>query len=516
MPKLTLTGSSRFLWALVLVTLPITSFKYMPFMGSGTFVRPLSLYPLFFLFPLLLLKLKRKEIVHPWPGPLIIALAFFFAVLAATAIGATFSPIELRNVGFLDRALRAFVTLILGISFFIAAIWMNQNESDLKFSVKWLMAGLIAHLLWGAIQFIGLNTGFRKQLFQIQNLFSVRGLVKNKRISGFAYEPSWLAGQLATLYIPWLFASVLTKYRIFQPSIKTVQTLLSRLTPLIEPALLLAALTGLLMTYSRSGLLITSLAAIATTMLAGKPALLNFWEWMRAGFNPSKQRDTFTTFWQTGTRILLVILLLISVFGTGLFLADKGYIAVFFNSDSTDIYDYFQNVYLGPRLAYAFAALKTFEIHPFTGTGLGASGFQIYDNMPDWALSGEPEIARQMSPSSDLYPNPKNIYVRLLAETGIIGFTLFTSIYLALLADILSLYHHPDAKKKITTNFSNPSATITRKWLASAGLFALTAIILQGISQDSFAMPEMWINLGILAGTAGMFNRTNLSSKEII
>ena len=29
-----------------------------------------------------------------------------------------------------------------------------------------------------------------------------------------AYEPSWLAGQIATVYLPWLFASLLTRVRV--------------------------------------------------------------------------------------------------------------------------------------------------------------------------------------------------------------------------------------------------------------------------------------------------------------
>jgi hypothetical protein len=53
------------------------------------------------------------------------------------------------------------------------------------------------------------------------------------------------------------------------------------------------------------------------------------------------------------------------------------------------------------------------------------------------------------------------------------------------------------------------------RWLAAAGIFALTAIVLQGISQDSFAMPEMWINLGILVGAAGGFQAQRGAATEI-
>ena len=83
MPKPSASSISRLLWALVLVTLPVTSFRFMPFMGSGTYVRPLALYPLALLLPVLLVRLRRGEIVRPWPGTLTILLAFMLAALAA-------------------------------------------------------------------------------------------------------------------------------------------------------------------------------------------------------------------------------------------------------------------------------------------------------------------------------------------------------------------------------------------------------------------------------------------------
>ena len=198
------------------------------------------------------------------------------------------------------------------------------------------------------------------------------------------------------------------------------------------------------------------------------------------------------------------------IFGAAAFLADKGYIAALYKADTSNILSYAQNIYLGPRLAYASAALKSFEARPFTGVGLGASGFKIYENMPDWILAGEPEIARQMSPAANMYPNPKNLYVRLLSETGLTGFILFLAFYMALFADSLSLHGLTRRVKgqAAGTSGANPLAA----WLAAAGIFSLCAVFLQGISQDSFAMPEMWINIGILAGAAGIF--TTLKDKS--
>lgn len=483
---------ARILWAFVLVTLPITSFRFMPFLGSGTYVRPLALYPLALLLSVLLYRLWRGQIKRPWPGSLTILLAFLLATLAATAIGATLAPIELRGVDFFDRALRAYVTLALGVSFFIAATWMNQDSEDLKFSVRWLMIGLVAHLLWGAIQFVGLNTGHRKQLLQIQNLFSVRGLVKNKRVSGFAYEPSWLAGQIATLYLPWLLGAILARVRTLVPtnSATSGRFNLAALAKFVEPLLFLSALALLLMTYSRSGLLIALAGGLVTLVIAGHDALRAAWNWLRVGFDNRLKPGKPGLMASVWPRVLLILAVVAALAGASMFLADKGYIAAFFKSEKTDILSYAQDVYLGPRLAYATAALKGFEKHPLTGVGLGASGFEMIQNMPDWVLSGEPEIARQMSPSSNLYPNPKNIYVRLLTETGLPGFILFLAFYFSLFGESLGLLR------------SGPGAA---RWLAAAGIFTLVAVVIQGFSQDSFAMPEMWINLGILAGAAASF-----------
>jgi O-antigen ligase len=498
--RLSLIKLSRLLWALVLVTLPVTSFRYLPFMGAGTTVRPLALYPLALLLPVLLVRLKRGEIQRAWPGALTVLLAFVLAATAVTAFGATLAPVELRNVDFFDRALRAGITLVIGLSFFVAAVWMNQSEQDVKFSVKWLLVGLVAHLVWGAIQFIGLNTGHRQQLLKIQQLFSVRGLVKNKRISGFAYEPSWLAGQIATLYLPWLVAGVLMRFRALrlddrpQTIDRERHTIVHRLSFIVmwlEPVLLLAALAALLMTYSRSGLVVAVLAGFATFILAGGETVKAFWGWVRAGFDRQRWTGKIAAMQAAGSRILLAVLAVAVFSAAGLFLADKGYIATFFKSDKTNLFDYAVDVYLGPRLAYATAAMTAFQEYPFTGVGLGASGFWIYKNMPDWVLSGVPEISEQLSPLSSLYPNAKNLYVRLLTETGLAGFALFLVFYLAVFADALSLLRGSGAAR----------------WLGAAGIFALAAIMLQGVSQDSFAMPEMWLNLGILAGAAGAFSK---------
>jgi O-antigen ligase len=470
--KLNLDSLARILWALVLVTLPVTSFRFMPFMGAGTFVRPLALYPLGLLLPILLYQILTKRLTRPWNGTLTILLAFTLTALLSTAFGSLLAPIELRSIGFWDRSLRAWITLVIGLSFFLAAVWMNRDEESLKFSLKWLLTGLVLHIVWGGIQAVGLQLGLRGELNEIQNLFSIRGLPRNRRIAGFAYEPSWLAGQLAALYLPWLFASVLTRYRLSK-------------FKWLEPLLLFGGILILLLTYSRGGLFITIGAFILTFLVAGAGTRKAVWNWYRAGFRREAGRGQLVRMQAAGGRIVLSLILIGALIGAGAFLADKGYIAALWNSSAESLWDYAIDAYLGPRLAYVVAALESFQSHPFTGVGLGASGFTMYANMPDWSLSGVPEIARQLSPSSNLYPNPKNLYVRLLAETGLPGYLLYISFLFTMLAYALK------GLREMKPFW---------RFIGAAGFFSVAAVAAQGISQDSFAMPEMWINLGVLAG----------------
>ena len=471
---------SRILWALVLVSLPITSFRYLPFMGAGTVVRPLALYPLAALLLVLFLMLWRREIRLPQLASFTVLAAFVLAVIAATAIGATFAPIELRGAEYWDRALRAALTLAIGLSFFVAAAWMNQDEEQVKFSVRWLMVGLVGHLIWGGIQFIGLNTGHRDQLREIQEIFSVRGLVKNKRISGFTFEPSWLASQLATLYLPWLVAALLGRW-----TMDFRRSSVNGLSSLVNLFFLLASLAALLATYSRAGLAVTALAAGITVLIAGRPFLQSGWGWFLAGFRRSVAQSRLGWIQAAGSRALLILVVVAVLVGAGVFLSDKGYIARLWTSDMSDFWGYVSSASLGPRLAYAAGAMPAFDANPLTGVGLGASGFWIYPNMPDELLMGQPEIAQALAPNSGLFPNPKNLYVRLLAETGLAGLMLFVAFWLGILADGL-------AALRRSAHFE--------RFLGAATIFTLAALVFQSVSVDSFAMPELWLNLGILAG----------------
>jgi O-antigen ligase len=457
---------SRILWGATLLTLPVTSFRWFPFVSEGTFVRPLALYPLALLLPLLLIEWRRGKIKLNWAGALIPLGALVLFIFAVTSFGVLIDPIPLRGQIYSGRAIRALATLFIGIAFFISAVWMNKDEEDFRFTIRWLFAGLCLDLAWSGLQAVTFYTHLLNKVMVThwQLAFSMRELVRTNRISGLAYEPAWLAGQLATTFIPFLFAAVLTNFRI------------SRFKWL-EPVLLALSLLVVLATYSRGGLIAIIAAAGLTFLFFGRDVVRSMWNWLINGFRGRMFDILF--------RVGMIVAVLGVLAGAFLFLSQKNFFRRLWETNAQTLSEYVVAINAGARGAYSAGALAAFEEYPLTGVGLGASGFYIYKNLPDWALTTVPEIAKQMSPDNRLYPNPKNLYVRLLAETGLFGFFLFLAFQFHVLGDMLNLLRRNEA---------------WARFAAVAGVFAWLAIIFYNFTQDSLTTPNIWIIPGILVG----------------
>ena len=95
-----------FLWGLALVCLPVTSFPFMPFIGNETQVRPLSIYPMAVLLPLLLLQMWKKRI-KIWHKVFIPLTVFILIILATAFAGAVYAPLESARPDILGAVLYA-------------------------------------------------------------------------------------------------------------------------------------------------------------------------------------------------------------------------------------------------------------------------------------------------------------------------------------------------------------------------------------------------------------------------
>lgn len=464
-----LQQAARLLWGLLLLTLPVTSFRYMPDFMGRTLVQPLAFYPLVALLVVLLIQFLQDRRL-PLPDNARLLLAFLIFTLIASMVSLLYAPIPLRGTGLDDRLLRGWFSLVIGLAFFFAAFWMNRTERDLKHSLRWIYAGLALTLAWSLVQALAINTSLipRSLINDIQTTFSARPLLP-RRVSGFAYEPAWLADQIVIFFLPWLFAALLAN----RPLLKNKW---------IEPALIALCLVVLIFTYSRGGLFTGLLCMGLVFLLFGRDLMRSIWIWMASPFRRIKGMSL-----ALAGRVGLLLALAAALVAAFSFLSRYQYFANIWDfGDEESAVDYLVDISAGQRLAYAIAGYEVFEDHALTGVGLGASGLYLFQHYPDW-VQIIPEAARQLSPDSNLIPNIKNLYVRLLAETGLPGFWLFLLFFLSFLANI----------RRMRT-----SASKTLHFVAIAGLFAWLAIAMRNLTQDSFTMPIMWVSLGMLAGLA--------------
>ncbi len=456
---------TRLLWAVVLVTLPVTNFRYFPFLGATTTVRPLSAYPLALLLMVLGWRWWRHREPFPWRNALWPLWLFLLAWGLSTAFGAWLDPLPLRGQEYAVRTLRAWIALALGLAFFLATIWMNQDEQAIRFTLRWLMIGLLANLLWSLVQMFAFYTPWLsiETLRGWQFSFSMRAPLKFRRVSGLTMEPSWLGAQMFTLYLPWFFAALFERFSV------TGRRSWDALLGVLSVVVLLAS-------YSRSGILITALTFVIALALTARSRLLQGWHWFWQGFRQGGR--------VLALRVLLLTIVALLLMGTLLFLSRHPYFAALWNARADNWRQYLVKIYAGPRAAYAISALAAWERSPIFGVGLGGAGFYMYRSLPEWVLTFVPEISKHITPTSNLFPNPKNLYIRLLAESGLVGFALFFLFWLHLLADTLSLRRLSDMGGA----------------LARAAIFFFIATAFYHFTQDSLAQPNLWIIPGMVEG----------------
>lgn len=78
------------------------------------------------------------------------------------------------------------------------------------------------------------------------------------------------------------------------------------------------------------------------------------------------------------------------------------------------------------RFGIQVALLDVFLQNPIKGTGYGLQAYESKDLYPDWAVKDNWEFKyKYLNEDHKSFPPGYNLYIRLLAETGLIGFSLF-------------------------------------------------------------------------------------------
>jgi len=367
----------------------------------------------------------------------------------------------------------AFSTLIIGFLYFVCAssfpIDKKIREKTMQI-INW--SGLII-FIWSGAQAASwyMMNKYPQWMFELQGLISARVLYR-QRITGFALEPSWFAHQLNMFYLPfWL------SFTLHKKSSQSFRLLF--LT--FENILLVLGVISLLLTLSRVGVAAFLLMLVLVSIVIHGRIVSLFTERIA---NKSK----------FSRKLISTILIILYVMGIGLtayiFSKVDPRMEALFNfsfENKNPFITYFDELKFGDRVIYWWAGWNIFGKFPILGVGLGNAGFFFPTAIPPkgWQLF---EVSRLMNRTSILL-NIKSLWVRLLAETGMIGFSLFFGWLLFLAHNFL---------KKIQ------SKEIELRIMGYAGIFVLLGIIFEGLSIDSFAMPYWWVSLGLAVSNSDL------------
>ena len=472
------------LWLMLLVSIPVTSFPPLVELVGGTPVAPLALVPLGALVAIWLVPalLRGRRL------PVLVAPLLLFAAIAilSAGVGLGLGILPVRGTSVLGRELRALLTLALALGFYLGAALLPGERGRLRLALRAITVGGVLMLLWSTVQAGVVMTGGESvpQTFvDLQRLIAPRDPVPD-RLTGLAFEPSWLGDQLVTFYLPLWLGAVLTRTSAWSSR---------RRGWWVEAGLGVWGILVLVLTRSRISYVSFALALAVLGMIA---------VWRGSGWIERQRKGSVLARVNRGAAFALrlgMILAFLGVSLAGLVVATRAYsrvdprmIRLFQTLDRLPearalhpnevVYELANRVAFAERIVYWQAGFTTFAQHPLLGVGFGNAGFFMEGNLPGYAFRLT-EIRDLLSGAFAGLPNPKNLWIRLLAETGLVGFAAFLTWWLLVGASAVSLWRRGSGLKRL---------------IGCAGLIGWLAAIGEGFSLDTFALPHIWILLGLV------------------
>jgi hypothetical protein len=471
------------LWALLILLLPLTSLPLLSRLAGGTMVAPAAIIPLvllilIFLIPRLLGGMGLPRQVLP-----LLALTLAAAVSCGLSL---FLDIPLfRDIDRLSNTLTALATSLVGVGFYLLAISWPDSTDKLSRLYFWLNISGFVIILWSGLQAIVWYAGglYPEWMWKLQNMISSSGNLYNQRVTGLAFEPSWLGHQLVLLYLPYWLAATIRRSSAFR----------FRLWKWTAENVLLGLGVGVLfLAFSRSAILSFLLASSwLLVRLAGK--LVHRIQGKLLADTPSRLQAVLirAAIWAG-----MVILAAAAIAGL-IFAATR------LDSRMADLFSLLQRrlsftelayqLVFGERVVFWNAGLEVFGDHPVFGVGLGNAGFFFPEKLTafGWTVAEPFKMVY-----STALPNTLSLWVRLLAETGLLGFSLFLSWLVILWKSARYIQSH------------------TNSILGTAGLagqLAMIALLMEGMSVDTLALPYFWLSFGWLTAAAAIARRSEPS-----
>ncbi len=482
------------LMAGLFLSLPMTNFPFFPasFGGDSAYVRPLLVYPLLGLVILMTLpRLISKTI----PRPTVILTLFFIWALVVSIIPllrGVESP--WREISLLPRETRIIITLLLGLAIYYTVSLFPQTIAELRFSLKWVYAGLGLALTWGSLQalyIIDFIPGWFEVMVKLQKFVTIRKL-NPSRVTGMTYEPSAFADQLVVIWLPLVLGASLEDYTVFKWRWKWIT---------IERILFVWMVVIIAFTLSRTGL-IFGVGVIGFGFL-----LKIFGPQHKTQKEKKSGQEKFLLAQTLRKHRLVLILLSVGGFLVLFFVlgTQSNYISrmweYFTITDDFDLRKYFNYIGFGSRMTYWETAWLIFLSHPIFGVGLG--NFTLYFSrfIPYQQLISTPQLLRHIVPIPGRIRviSVKQFLFRILAETGMVGGAIFIVFLLILTAGALYLWLSKDKEERF--------------W-GIASLLGIVAFLGDTFSFDSFAIPNPWILFGLITAAFAVFTKSKNQDEE--
>jgi O-antigen ligase len=432
--------------------IPFNSWVGIDFLGEFS-KESSTIFLLIGFFLLIILSLIKKKVHIPLKNPiyiLLIIIHFWFFLTLLFNIGSIINY-DFKGISGINRFIRQFGALIISSLFFSLTyyntfvkfeIWKIFKILRKVFFLSFIIVSSYTLLEIGFVKF---NLGFLEVLLNLFDYFPFVDVyldTKNSRISSVTFEPPALSSYLLTISA-WMFSYIITN----KSSAKYI------------PGLLVIVFAYF--SDSRSAIVIISIQFI----------LFLYFMAVRKKYNIHFMK------------IFLALIIGIAFIGLfkGKVIADYIYDkATSFSVDERSNHSISNRTRFGIQYTLGLVFLD----NPISGVGFGQQAYESIKLYPKWATKNNYEFnLKYLNEDVDDFPPGYNLYMRLLAETGIVGFLLFSSFLLLIL--YLSLSVH----KKNSDN----------KGIISLVIFiSIIGFTINWIQIDTFRVFGFWINLNLL------------------
>ncbi len=438
------------LFFLGLFFIPFNSYRGIPILGE--YSRESA--TLFFLFGsgiLVVEFLIKGRVVFPLKNGIFCAVLIFLGWCFLTTLFniPVVSDNFYKGISGIERFFRQYVSLLI-IAFFFLIFFINVVSrlgaaTILKQVRRVFLFSLIVVAFYGALEtlIVVFGLGQLKPLLLSFNYFPFTEVrLSGERISGVSFETPFLAIYLITI-CGWMLSYIITNKGILR----------------FVPALLVLELT--FFAGSRTGLVVISLQYLVFF------GVLLFFKKYR--------KNIFYLF--SGFVIIVGAAL---IFSGGKLIEEA--------RTKLDSLNFEQNLLTSisnrSRFGMQYASFQVFQDRPVIGAGFGQLAYEGYKYYPAWAITNNYEFRlNYMNQRRDSFPPSYNLYLRIMAESGLIGLISFLTILILAIYRALKLIREPEG----------PERTLGLVTLVSVVGFAFNWLQI-----DAFRMFGFWLSIAIL------------------